>query len=90
LTALIESKLLVNKLPFKYVIFVWKNLRRRLTFLKNSKHSLENDVMLIMTLKSGLFKFPFIVRLQDLVGHHFTVDKLVGLSNYPKVPSVIW
>jgi hypothetical protein len=84
------SKLQANKLLPKNVIFRLDEIKEKIAFLKNSKHSLENNVMLIMTLKSGLFKFPFIVRLQDLVGHHFTVDKLVGLSNYPKVPSVIW
>jgi hypothetical protein len=84
------SKLQANKLLPKNVIFRLDEIKEKIAFLKNSKHSLENDVMLIMTLKSGLFKFPFIVRLQDIVCHHFTVDKLVGLSNYPKVPSVIW
>lgn len=42
-----------------------------------------------MIFKSGLFKFPFIEQLQDLVGHHFAVGKLMGLSIFPEVPGIL-
>ena len=53
-----QIKVQANKLPYKNVIFDWKIGRKKLTFLKNSTYSLENDIMLIITFKNDLFSTP--------------------------------
>jgi len=52
-------------------------MKEKIDIFENILCILEDDIKLFITFKNGLFNFPFNARLQDLVGHHFAVEKLV-------------
>lgn len=83
------SKLHTNKLPPKNAFSNGKNIEgENWNFLKYFMYSLEDDIMFLITSKNSLFNSPFTARLQDLVGRHFAIEKLVGSFHCPTAPSV--